>query len=265
MKQDVYFFCEECEREAGKVEEMKRQRYHFVDNIRGITLLSMVVYHAVWDLVYIFGWNLEWYDSMVGYFWQQSICWTFILLSGFCWCLSRRKLRRGFVVFGGGLLITAVTLLVMPQNRVVFGVLTLLGTCMLLQVLLEPLWKKCNSFTGLLSSFVLFMLFRNINQGYMGIGEMELLELPQDLYDNLFTTFLGFTERGFFSTDYFSLIPWYFLFLTGYFLYRFLQEKELLKKIPNIHFLPLEWLGKNSLLLYLLHQPVVYGVLSLVM
>lgn len=248
-----------------KAEGMERKRYRFLDNIRGITLLSMIVYHVVWDLVYIFGWDLKWYDSIVGYFWQQSICWTFILLSGFCWCLGKRKLKRGVIVLGGGLLITVVTLLVMPENRVVFGVLTLLGSCMLLQILLEPIWNRCNRFAGLLCAFLLFLLLRNVNKGYLGIGELQLLELPEGLYDNLFTTFLGFTEKGFFSTDYFSLLPWYFLFLTGYFLYHFLQKKELLKKMPDIHLPPLEWLGKNSLILYLLHQPVVYGVLSLVM
>lgn len=242
---------------------MERKRYRFLDNIRGITLLSMIAYHIVWDLVYIFGCKLEWYRSEIGYFWQQSICWTFITLSGFCWCLGRKKLKRGVIVLGAGMLITIVTLLAMPENRVVFGVLTLLGTCMLLQILLEPIWKRCNSLAGVVCAFVSFLLLRNVNKGYMGIGELQLMELPESLYDNLFTTFLGFTESGFFSTDYFSLIPWYFLFLTGYFLYHFLQKKELLKKIPDIHISPLEWLGKNSLILYLLHQPVVYGVLLL--
>ena len=96
------------------------------------------------------------------------------------------------------------------------------------------------------------------------MGEVVRIPLPKALYANLFTTFLGFQAENFFSTDYFSLIPWYFLFLTGYFAYRFLAEKELLGKIPNIHIAPLEWVGKHSLMIYMLHQPVVYGVLLLI-
>ena len=153
---------------------MERKRYRFLDNIRGITLLSMIAYHIVWDLVYIFGCKLEWYRSEIGYFWQQSICWTFITLSGFCWCLGRKKLKRGVIVLGAGMLITIVTLLAMPENRVVFGVLTLLGTCMLLQILLEPIWKRCNSLAGVVCAFVSFLLLRNVNRA---IWELESYSL----------------------------------------------------------------------------------------
>ena len=93
-----------------KKNEQRRQRYGALDWIRGITLISMILYHGAWDLVYMFGVNWDWYRSKGAYAWQQSICWTFILLSGFCWALGqnrRRKLRRGLLVFSGGALITA--------------------------------------------------------------------------------------------------------------------------------------------------------------
>lgn len=241
------------------------RRYRLLDSIRGITLLSMTAYHAVWDLVYIFGVPLEWYGTKIGYIWQQSICWTFILLSGFCWSMGRKKLKRGLTVFAGGFVITAVTLFVMPENRVVFGVLTLLGICMLMQILVEPLCRKCNSTVGMLLAFLGFLILKDINRGQIGIAAWKSMELPEELYANLFTTLWGFPARDFFSTDYFSVFPWYFLFLTGYFLYHLMQEKELLQRLPDIHIAPLEWIGKHSLILYLLHQPVVYGVLYLVM
>lgn len=241
------------------------KRYRLLDIIRGITLLSMIAYHAVWDLVYIFGVVLEWYGSKIGYVWQQSICWTFILLSGFCWSMGRKKLKRGLTVFAGGFVITAVTLLVMPENRVVFGVLTLLGICMLIQILAEPLYRRCNSAVGMLLAFLCFGICRDINSGRIGIMAWKIMELPREWYANLFTTLLGFPTKNFFSTDYFSLFPWYFLFLTGYFLYHFVQEKALLQKLPDIHIAPLEWIGRHSLILYMLHQPIVYSVLYLVM
>lgn len=225
----------------------------------------MIAYHAIWDLVYIFGLRLDWYKSEIGYIWQQSICWTFILLSGFCWSLGKNKLKRGLTVFFAGFLITMITLIFMPENRIVFGVLTLLGFCMLIQILLEAFYKNWNSIAGCILAFLFFLLLKDINDGWIGVADWKFIEIPQSWYANIVTAFLGFPFRRFFSTDYFSLLPWYFLFLTGYFVYQFLQERELLQKLPDVHIAPLEWLGKHSLILYMLHQPIVYGVLTLVM
>ena len=50
----------------------------------------MIAYHACWDLVYLFHADWDWYRGTGAYIWQQSICWTFILLSGFCFSLGRR-------------------------------------------------------------------------------------------------------------------------------------------------------------------------------
>lgn len=241
------------------------KRYRILDNIRGVTLLSMIVYHAIWDLVYIFGMQLDWYRTEIGYVWQQSICWTFILLSGFCWSLGKNKLKRGLIVFVAGFLITMITVLFMPENRVVFGVLTLLGMCMLIQILLESFYRRWNSIAGSILAFLIFLLLKNINNGWIGVAVWKMIEIPQSWYANIVTAFLGFPFRKFFSTDYFSLLPWYFLFLTGYFLYQFMQESGLLRKLPDIHITPLEWIGRHSLILYMLHQPIVYGVLTLIM
>ena len=142
------------------------KRYTLLDNIRGITLLSMIAYHAIWDLVYIFGMRLDWYKTEIGYIWQQSICWTFIFLSGFCWSLGKNKLKRGLVVFLDGFLITMITLIFMPENRVVFGVLTLLGFCMLIQILLESFYRKWNSIAGIILAFFMFLLLRDIKNGF---------------------------------------------------------------------------------------------------
>ena len=112
-------------------------RYALLDELRGLDLVSMMLYHGCWDLVNLFGIQADWYYGLPGHLWQQSICWVFILLSGFCVQLGHQTLRRGAQVFGAGALVTAVTLLFMPEDRVVFGVLTLLGSAMLLTGLLE--------------------------------------------------------------------------------------------------------------------------------
>ena len=79
-------------------------------------------------------------------------------------------------------------------------------------------------------------------------------------------TFLGFMEVGFYSADYFSLIPWFFLFIAGYFGYRLVEEKGLLEKIGEWKPLPrvFGYIGRQSLIIYMLHQPVIYLGLSII-
>ena len=227
--------------------------------------MSMIVYHASWNLVYMYGVDWDWYRSYGAYLWQQSICWTFILLSGFCFSLGRKHLKNGLIVFGSGGLVTGVTLIAMPGNRVVFGVLTCIGSCILLLTFTEKLWKKIPAEEGMAMSFLIFLLTKNINSGYLGFGALRLVELPGNWYSNYFTTFIGLPFAGFYSTDYFSLIPWFFLFLTGFYWYGifvkygFLNRKFMQKGIGVFAF-P----GRYSLLVYLLHQPVIYGVQEII-
>ena len=226
--------------------ESNNRRLALLDSLRGITLISMILYHACWDAVYIIGADWSWYRSRSGFIWQQSICWTFILLSGFCIPFSKRLLRRGLTVFGAGALVMLVTNLVLPEDRVIFGVLTLIGSC---------------------------MFCRDINSGVVGTGLLHRIlpviphitaALPETLYRNLFTAYLGFPPPSFYSTDYFSLIPWAFLYLCGYELHRIAREKGVLaSQVFKKEIRPLSFLGRNSLTIYLLHQPVLYGLVLL--
>ena len=127
-------------------------RYALLDELRGLDLVSMMLYHACWDMMFLFGIWMDWYAGMPGRLWQQTICWVFILLSGFCLPLGHRPLRRGLIISGAGVLVTAVTLLFMPEDRVVFGVLTLLGAAMLITGLLQPLLQKIPAWAGLVVS-----------------------------------------------------------------------------------------------------------------
>ena len=255
-----------------------KKRYPILDEIRGITLCSMMIYHAVWDLVYMFGVDWKWYHTDFSYIWQQSICWCFILLSGFCFSMGRKKWKRGLVVFGAGALVSLVTGLVMPKQRVLFGVLTLLGTSMLVMAAVEAVIEKykeqsdkkrdfSNSKWGMIISMILFVLTKRINDGYLGFADIHIISLPKGWYQkgNL-GTFFGFTEQTFYSTDYFSFLPWFFLFLTGYFLYGLFVEKDWLSGFGNLPSMGKIWrfLGRHSLIIYLLHQPIIYVVLALV-
>lgn len=248
----------------NKIQERNKQRYGLLDSFRGVVLISMIVYHGSWDLVYLFHKNWTWYQGAGAYIWQQSICWSFILLSGFCWSLGHRPLRRGLLVFGAGALVSAVTLIVMPKERVVFGVLTLIGSSMLLMIPANRLLKRVSSKAGLFFSLLLFIFTRNINSGFLGFEMWNIVELPKFLYRDYFTTFLGFSMPGFFSTDYFSIFPWFFLFLSGYFIYRMMESS---RGFMNSYFIwkwePLAFLGRHSLPVYMIHQPLIFGIFTL--
>ncbi len=241
-----------------------KKRYEKLDGVRGIALLNMIAYHAAWDLVYLYQADWRWYRSEGAYIWQQGICWTFIFLSGFCWQLGSHVWKRGVTVFLSGAVITLATLAVMPQNRVVFGVLTLIGSCMLLMGVLDRWLRRLPAIAGLAVSAGLFLLTRNVNQGYLGFEKWNIVRFPSALYRGLLSAYLGFPGRDFYSTDYFSLLPWGFLFMAGYFAWRVLGGKKIMRFLENSLLRPVEWLGKHSLVIYMLHQPVIYAVLELV-
>lgn len=245
---------------------MSAKRFTVPDILRGLTLISMIAYHTAWDMAYLFEikGNWAWFESDFAYVWQQSICWSFILLSGFCWSLGRKKWKRGLLVLVAGALTSLVTLLVMPDDRIIFGVLTFLGSAMLLMIPLDKALSKCEPVVGVMVSAFLFFVTRNVNDGELGFGDIHLVDLPEGLYRGWVATYLGFTESGFFSTDYFSLLPWLFLFLVGYFLFGVFKKKNWFGILEKGKCLPLEALGRHSLLIYMLHQPLVYGVLWVV-
>lgn len=257
------FSMNEVVREKVIENVIEKKRYTGLDCFRGMVLISMVLFHTTWDLVYLFGVEWEWFLTEAARIWQQSICWSFILLSGFCWRFGKQPWKRGLLVFCAGALITIVTKLFMPTEIVFFGVLTLLGSCMILLIPLNKMLKNWNPVLSLILFFVLFVVTRNVNYGYLGFEQWNWLALPKEWYANWFTTYLGFMHPGFFSTDYFSLIPWLFLFITGYFLELLFEKYQWLDVLCVSKNSWLEWLGRHSLVIYMLHQPMVYGVLWL--
>ena len=247
----------------ARVNNDQKERYGFIDLVRGITLVSMIFYHATWDLVFLFGKQWDWYTSTAGYIWQQSICWSFILISGFCWNFGKDHLKRGMEVFICGLIITAVTCFAMYDSRVIFGVLSFLGSAMLIMCLLHPIFAKLDSRICLVVSVLCFLISRNVNKGELGFEILHGVKLSPELYKNMFSTFLGFPQTAFFSTDYFSLIPWLFLFFAGYFIYGIIAHRQRLSVFKCERFETLQWVGRHSLIIYMLHQPVLYGIFML--
>jgi uncharacterized membrane protein len=237
------------------------QRYRLLDELRGLTFISMCLYHASWDIVYLFGKQWNWYVGLQGRLWQQSIGWTFIMLSGFCAALGRHWLRRSATVLAGGAVVSLVTLLVMPESAVRFGVLTFLGSAMLLTGMLKPVLQRIPAALGLAGTLFLFWMTYSLEYGRLGAGALTL-RVPGVLYANYLTAYLGFPQADFYSTDYYPLFPWLFLFWAGYFLYQAIGEKATKVLCASVC-KPLGWVGRHTLPLYLLHQPVIYGILNI--
>ena len=239
------------------------ERYHILDGIRGAAVISMILYHAMWDVINVLGIYIPWYYSNIGYVWQQSICWTFILLSGACRHFSKRPLRHGLLVFGAGILVSLVTASFMPSETIRYGVLTLLGLSALLVIPLKPLLDRLPAGAGLAGSLVLFALLRGVPQGYLGFEGLRLCALPGWLYQIDGLAVLGLPGPTFISSDYFPLLPWFFLYLTGYFLWALVGSKPKVQAALQPQVPVLGFLGRHSLVVYLLHQPVVMGIFSL--
>ena len=240
--------------------EAKRPHYDLLDTVRGLCILSMVAYHGMYDLVDIIGLGAPWYTGLPGYIWQQSICWTFILLSGMCWQLSRHHVKRGLLLVGCGAAITLVTWLVMPSQRILYGVLNLLGLSALLLIPLEKVFRKIPAWAGLAGALLLFALTRNVSRGSLGFEGFVLCPLPEWLYTTDLFAVVGFHSPSFWSTDYFPLLPWFFLFCAGYFLWSGLSKSSRAKELLQTGVRPLSFLGRHSLVIYLLHQPALMGV-----
>lgn len=107
----------------------------------------------------------------------------------------------------------------------------------------------------------MFTLLRNVNQGTLGFEDWTLGTVPEGLYCNLLTAYIGFPPPDFFSTDYFSLLPWLFLFLAGHFLRRLLAG-PMERLDPDALRCPCRVPWAGSPCRYICStSPVVYGVL----
>ena len=239
-------------------------RYDLIDTIRGIAIVSMVIFHCCYDIFMVYGRDPSWYSQPAVHVWQQSICWTFILVSGFVWPWGRSgNVKRGIMLNVWGLVISGVTVLLMPAQAVWFGILNCIGCAVLLMIALEPVLKRIPAAIGALAAFALFMVFRNAQLGYLEWTGVFRIDLPAWLYDCTVLTPFGFPFPGFRSSDYFPILPWLFLYICGYFLNRIVITIGPLQSVARYGVAPLSAIGRYSIWIYLVHQPVCMLVCEL--
>lgn len=230
-----------------------RTRYLFLDELRGLSLLSMILFHLCWNIDSLLHVELAWYHTTGAQIWQFSICAVFLLLAGLCIHFTHHLARHIITLAASALLITAVTWFTGPHTLVVFGILHCMTLCFLCYLLLRPVLQHIPTLLGLFICLFLFYFTYAVPRQYLGFGFLHI-PLPKEWYVSYWLSLLGLLAPNFHSSDYFPIFPNLFLFLAGYFLGRL--------RLPNwmheTHCRPLAWLGQHSLMVYLLHQPILY-------
>lgn len=239
------------------------KRLNLIDALRGLAIISMIFYHTVWIMnSFSYGLSDETLYGPVCIFWERTICMSFILISGFSFSLGHKHLKNATLTFLLGAGITLVTCLFVPEIRIIFGVLTFLGTAGLLMIPADKLFCRIRNsiliyFSALLS-LLLFILTYDIKRRYIGFFGYRLFTLPDKWYSGYFMTYLGFLDSTFFSSDYFPVLPWIFWYFLGYFLEKISRNTTfrnvyLKKNIPFLSFL-----GRHSLVIYVIHPVVIF-------
>ena len=198
------------------------------------------------------------------YFTGQPLFWAmFIIISGVSFNFSNHTVRNGIIVSLCGFVVTAVTAIAIPSQVVWFGILNLLGISMLICSALKDLFNAIPTVVGAILSFMLYAVTYGVPTGYIGFLGIPIIELPSFLYEYKYLSFLGFRSYDFVSSDYFSIIPWLFMFVFGIFLWRIIKkikwEKYFYFKIPILNVI-----GRYSLIIYLLHQPVIMLIMTII-
>ncbi len=299
---------------------MDKKRNHIIDAYRGLTMISMILYHSCYDYFIVFGRNYDFLRSKSAFLWQQSICISFIFVSGLVWPMGRKHvLKRGLVLLILGSAITFVTSVFIPGEAIYYGILTFMGIATLLmfpydrlqhgslpgttaqyrsipdtafpntnnkktgdrtedthtpdnpkfgknisvptESLIRPF--KSKDIICIIVYLIIFALTKHVPNGYIGTRYHALMYLPEALYRFPVLTPLGLPTADFTSGDYFPVIPWIFLYMTGYHLSGFLLSNPIIKKAGSKKIPVLSWLGTKSLLVYIIHQPVCYGIIWL--
>lgn len=234
----------------------KHRRVGLIDELRGFAILLMVAYHAGYDLIFLFGVDIPFYGFITEYL-QPVVAGLFIVMSGIACRYSRNNAKRGLKALLLGMVLTAVTMIAMPTQSIYFGILHFMGTAMLLFALLKSALDWLPPGWGMLFSAAAFLFTYHLPQGWVGFWSLLRIPLPSGLYENRYLLPFGFAGAG---TDYFPLLPWIFLYFFGCYLGMLFIRGLVPNWMYRSHSRFLSSVGKHTIMIYLLHQPVVYGL-----
>ena len=231
-------------------------RIHLLDFLRGISVFAMIVYHFFWDLGYFKFIELENITRGLPLLFAQCIGASFIIISGVSLRLASysnnfitKFLKRLLVLVLICFAITSITFFIDKKSFIFFGILHFLVACSLLGLLL--LKVKNNNFL-----FIIFFCS-------LVVGTSEItFDLPSQL------SWLGLNSEVPITNDFYPLFPWVSFYFFGlwvseplriYLMHRNRSYGNYYPKLILIYG-GLKFLGKNSLAIYILHQPIFFSL-----
>lgn len=235
-------------------ETARPERIWEIDFLRGVAIILMVGYHLLFDLGEFRG-----VKRFLGFTTDlSSAAWTaaqlffagaFVVLSGISSTLSRSNVKRGLKLLAVSLLVTAATYVFDAASAVYFGILQCLAVSILI---FGAAFEKAGPAACAVSGALVIGLgaaLRSLTKG-MTIGFDWLLPF-------------GIHSPSFSSFDYFPLFPWLGIFLAGAALGKsaYASRRSLVPlRLPGTF---VNLAGRHSLLIYIVHQPLIMGVLYL--
>ena len=208
----------------------------------------MIVWHFLYDLASAGLVPETLLQSPVMELARYAVAGSFIAISGVCARLSKRPFRRGLAVLGAALLVSVVTYLI--GAPVYWGILHLLGVCMLLYAAARRRWEALPGIyacgAALLIFALTFMLPIRVRVG-----------VP-------FLFPFGLRTAAFASADYYPLLPWGALFFAAAAAAERLGDMPPERKYERAP-RALVWMSRCSLFIYLVHQPVLLALTALLL
>ena len=242
-----------------------RRRIYFMDEVRGFDLILMVFFHAFFVIGYLF--DFAWGRELFLFFnpAEPFFAGLFIFICGISCRLSHSNWKRG-----GLLLLVAAGMSLflwffMRDEMIWFGILHFLAVAILLFALLRPLLDRVPPLAGLIVCALLLLLtwWTPVYQGsLLGIKGIFEVALPQSWREMwwLYPLGLGAGE----GSDYFPLFPWIFCFLAGSFAGVWAKQGRFPGWMYKRRLPWLAWLGRDTLIIYVVHQPIVFGLCWLI-
>ena len=240
-----------------------QKRIHTLDEIRGFCVFCMIFDHCLFTLGYSF--SREFSAGMFDFFAliSPAFAFTFVMLCGISSRLSRNNAMRGARILAVAMAVTFVSYVIMPYMPIEFGILHMLGSSILLYCLMEKIIDKLPRCFMFILCALLFLITYGIPEMKLGFGDLSI-PLPRSLYESNDFMILGFAAPAVAYSDYYPLIPWFFAFLSGVFLGGYLKDDKapLWMYKERIPFFSM--LGRNAFFAYIAHQPIAYGIYTLI-
>jgi uncharacterized membrane protein len=221
-------------------------RHWEIDFTRGLLVLLMILFNWSYTLLFL---DICKISDSVFYWWlfPRMIGAGFIFIAGVSFSISyaknpslKKHAKRGAFIFALGMAITLVTFLMYPEYTILFGILHLIGLSIIAGIFAIRYDRRIALAAG--AAIVLFGFF-----------------LQTMRFDFPYLLWLGLMPEAFRTFDYFPLIPWLGFFLIGIAAGKY-YEKRKASRGPAAG-APLGFIGRHSLVIYLLHQPVLLAAL----